>query len=75
MQLWSSVKTFITHRTLAFGINVPVFHDAVLAEVVSAWYRDWISEHVQTDAAPKLILREETAPSCHVYTLRTKVKV
>ena len=55
--------------------SIPMCSDAVFAEVVSTWCTDWISEHIQTDGAQKLIFRLQIAGSSHIYKLRTKVKV
>ena len=56
-------------------VNIPVLSDAVLAEVVSTWCADWISEYIQTDGAQKLIFSERTAGSGHLYTKNKRESV
>ena len=56
-------------------VNIPVLSDAVLAEVVSTWCADWISEYIQTDGAQKLIFSEGIAGSGHLYTKNKRESV
>lgn len=49
-----------------------MFRDAVFAEVVSTWECDGIPEHVQTDAAQKLLFSQKIAGSRHVDDLLSR---
>lgn len=68
MELGSCVVLPFTDGALTQRTAVPVLSDAVLAEVVSTWCTDWICEHFQTNAAQKLVFRQQTAGSRHVHT-------
>ena len=71
LQLWSTGKNPFAVGTLALDGLVPVFSDAALAEVVTTWCADWLSEHVQTNGAQELIFSQQTGGR-HIDTVRTK---
>ncbi len=56
LEIRSLLECFFTVWTVAGLAVVPVFIQTGLAEVVSTWSADWISEHVQTYRALKLLI-------------------
>ena len=67
IELWSCVECPLTHWTLAQVSCIPVSTDTDLAEVVSTWSGDRLSEHIQTDRALELLFRQETARGRHFW--------
>ncbi len=55
LEIRSVLECFITVWTAAGLAVVPELIQTGLAEVVSTWSRDWISEHLQTYRAMKLL--------------------
>ncbi len=55
LEIRSVLECFFTVWTAAGLAVVPALIQTGLAEVVSTWSRDWISEHVQTYRALKLL--------------------
>jgi hypothetical protein len=62
----------LTQWTLAPASGIPVPTNTSLAEVVSTWNGDWLSEHIQTDGALELIFRQETARGRHFCNTKSK---
>jgi len=60
------LECFFTIWTVAGLAVVPALIQTGLAEVVSTWSADWISEHVQTYRALKL-LSQWTAGGRHIW--------
>ena len=74
-KLRSPIELLLAHGTVTQVTVVPVLGDTGLAEVVSTWSRDRISEHIQTDRTQELIFIQETAAGSHFYTgERSKLK-
>lgn len=58
------MECFFAKRALVMFCVFPAGFQAVLAEVVSTWSSNWISEHFQTDRTLK-VFSQKTAAGSH----------
>lgn len=66
-ELGPPVELLLAYRALRQISSMPVSLYAVPAEVVPTGSRDGLVEHIQTDGAKKLLLRQHTASSSHIW--------
>lgn len=63
LQIKPAIELFLAGGAVTLDVVVPVLHNASFAEVVSTGNGDRVSEHIQADAAQKMLLSEQTDSS------------
>lgn len=63
-ECWTPLERLFAQRTLRLFLRIPEAFNAVHAKVMPAWDGDGVDVGVQTDAAPKLLLKLHGSHVC-----------